>query len=136
MLRVAFAGKSWVLPVLLLPFLAGCGGGTSVSGSVTYNGQPVPKGYVAFYPMDGKGPTVGGQISNGKYAVKGVTPGKNRVEVSSQSDVKAPDSMDEGIKHPVVDKDAIPAGAEGNNQVVDVTAGQTLDLALKPPTKK
>ena len=136
MLRRRFFRPYGLPLVLLVPLLAGCGSGQSVSGSVTYNDQPVPKGYVAFYPVDGKGPTVGGEISNGRYTVKGVTPGKNRVEVMSRSSVQGPNDMGEALKHPVVDKDQIPNDAVGNNQVVDVAPGQTIDLTLKSPAKK
>jgi hypothetical protein len=42
--------------VLALPLLlaaAGCGGGGTLSGKVTYDGQPMPGGTVAFTPAQG-----------------------------------------------------------------------------------
>lgn len=83
--------------VLLVVFaspvlLCGCGdsvprGGAEVSGSVTYNGEPLPDGSVVFY----KGPeTAGvGAISGGQYAVRksansaGMEPGTYQVVIES-----------------------------------------------------
>lgn len=63
--------------LVAVPLLAalGCGGGAEptryvVSGSVTYGGQPVPKGFVTFEPDDSQGnsgPGGGAPIENGRY---------------------------------------------------------------------
>ncbi len=57
---------------LLLPLLGGCGGSglVDISGAVTYDGQPVQKGTIAFLPSDGNGPTAAAIIAEGKYAAK------------------------------------------------------------------
>jgi hypothetical protein len=56
-----------------------------VSGTVTFNGQPVKEGSINFFPTDGtKGPEAGGAILDGKYHIpkaKGPVVGKNRVEL-------------------------------------------------------
>jgi hypothetical protein len=50
-----------------LALLAGCGGGGSVSGTVTLDGQPLTSGTVTFHPV-GPGPTAIGTIkSDGRY---------------------------------------------------------------------
>jgi hypothetical protein len=62
----------------------GCDSGPStaeVSGNITYDGKPVEKGNIAFFPDNGKGQPAGGIIANGAYTAKNVTFGINRVEV-------------------------------------------------------
>jgi hypothetical protein len=61
--------------------LAGCGNSSTVSGTVTYNGEPVEDGYIAFL-LDGSGESSGGPISHGKYKVS-VRPGKYHVQVNA-----------------------------------------------------
>jgi len=60
------------LPALLL--LAGCGGGEpprfELSGTVTYDGQPVPAGFIVFEPdaaAGNSGPGAQADIHDGKY---------------------------------------------------------------------
>jgi hypothetical protein len=56
-----------------------------VSGTVTFNGEPVKEGSINFFPTEGtKGPEAGGAILDGKYHIpraKGPVVGKNRVEL-------------------------------------------------------
>ena len=65
----------------------GCSGDgrSEVSGRVTLNGQPIAEGAINFIPVEGNvGPGAGVEIRDGKYfiaRVKGVSPGKNRVEL-------------------------------------------------------
>ena len=65
---------------------AGCGGGTipmaKVKGEVKLDGKPIEKGTIAFLPSDGKGPTAGGDITNGQFSVL-VPPGPKRIEIHS-----------------------------------------------------
>jgi len=74
-----------LLPLALLA--AGCGPGSlSVSGKVTYKGQPVQEGSIAFEAPDGSTPSVGGRIENGAYLVTGVPAsagGKKVVRISA-----------------------------------------------------
>ncbi len=52
---------------------AGCGPSTiSVSGKVTYEGEPVEEGSIAFEAPDGSSPSVGGRIEKGEYRVADV----------------------------------------------------------------
>jgi hypothetical protein len=76
--------------VLLAAFLCallGCSGDnrSEVSGTVRLNGKDIEEGSINFIPVEGNtGPGAGAVIQNGKYHVsrdKGVTPGKNRVEI-------------------------------------------------------
>src|SRR5688572_16057774 len=74
----------WILLLLLLPAAFGCGGSqASVSGTVTYEGEEIERGYISFFPIDGKGPSAGAEILAGRYSASGLTPGKNRVVISA-----------------------------------------------------
>jgi hypothetical protein len=72
--------------------LSGCGGSDGppryqVSGAVTYDGKPVPKGHVTFNPdtaQGNSGPGGGAPIVNGKYrttADMGVVGGPHQVKI-------------------------------------------------------
>ncbi len=77
----------------------GCGGdkGTRVSGTVTFDGKPVPTGKIYFMPDGTKGnsgPTGYANIKDGKYDTaapgsRGVTPGPNKVTIEG-TDPSAP----------------------------------------------
>lgn len=79
-----------LLAVPLL-FVMGCGGRSSdiekvaISGTVTFDGEPVPNGEVRFYPINGtKGPVSGGPIRDGKYKAQaggGVPVGEHLVDI-------------------------------------------------------
>src|SRR5262249_29072756 len=62
----------------------------SVSGTVTYNGQPLDKGAISFVPEKGTGAT--GAIENGSYALStagggdGALPGKYKVTIMAKED--------------------------------------------------
>jgi hypothetical protein len=64
----------------------GCSGDRAkVSGTVTLNGRPIEEGAITFIPVEGtQGPGSGAAIRDGQYHIpadKGVTVGKNRVEL-------------------------------------------------------
>lgn len=66
-----------------LVLLHGCTGGVTseVRGKVTYNGTPIEKGQISFYPVDGTGKPEGGDIKDGTYSVR-MAPGKMQVRIS------------------------------------------------------
>lgn len=117
---------------LLILLLAGCGG-SGLSGSVSYNGQPVKKGYISFDPVDGKSPTAGGEITNGAYSVKKIGPGKYKVRVQAQSDVIAPNDRGAAQAVPPGSGNVVPENAEGNGREMEVKPGEPLDIKLLPP---
>jgi hypothetical protein len=72
--------------VLALAALPGCGGTgrVEVEGAVSYDGQPIKAGSIAFLPAGGPGPKAGGAIVEGKYHVPaefGPQAGPHRVEI-------------------------------------------------------
>lgn len=89
--------------VVCLVGLVGCGGGkpqpfansVPVSGTVTFQGQPLAQGVVRLVPADDKGQPVTGAIKDGKFSLNttvsspGVVVGKYKVCVISNRE-KAP----------------------------------------------
>jgi hypothetical protein len=133
--------------LLILAALPGCSGSLgTLSGDVTYDGQPVGEGQIVFVPADGNGPEVADKITNGKYTVSRVPPGPKIVRIEAYRKVNFASSSEEMMKRAaearkrgddsgLVDPaDVIPPNAEGNNAKVEVKAGsQTLDFHLKKP---
>ena len=80
-----------LIPGLLLAALTGCGSSgpprSSIAGSVTVSGQPLPAGRIIFTPIaPNSGPAVTARITAGQYQVAkadGPVVGKNRVEVEA-----------------------------------------------------
>lgn len=129
---------------------AGCSdSGATVSGQVTYEGEPVKQGYITFAPADGKGPVAGGAITDGRYTVEKLTPGSKlvRVEASSGPGPSVQSSAD-GEKlskewrakmgpDGVIRTETVPDAAVGNNAPAEIKAGaQTLNLTLTKPAPK
>lgn len=60
---------------LLVPFafaalvVSGCGSGAGVSGTVSYDNQPVDGGGIAFIPSGDKQPAASGRIIAGRYEI-------------------------------------------------------------------
>ena len=71
----------WSTAVLGL-VLAGCGSGNAtVTGRVTFNGEPVNRGSLTLIPVDGKGQPAGGNVENGAFTIKEVLPGEKTVQI-------------------------------------------------------
>ncbi len=78
-----------------LMMVVGCGDDSglakrySVTGTVKYKGEPVPKGTITFTPAETGGRAAAGDIQNGKYSLSttgvandGALPGRYRVTVT------------------------------------------------------
>ena len=139
-----------VLTVCVAQSAVGCGGsgGATVSGTVTYEGQPVGDGTITFLPADGKGQPVGGPIVNGRYSLTAVSPGSKMVQITAVKAVKFAQSSAEMAQQAAERKargdatgliesaDVIPANATGNNATIEVKPGtQTHDFALTKPAQ-
>ncbi len=87
--RAAKLGLACGVCVVAVAIIGGCGPGgierAVLSGTVTYQGQPVKKGVIRFIPIKGtKGPSWGAHIIDGRYkaAGKGGVPvGTHKVEI-------------------------------------------------------
>jgi hypothetical protein len=135
-----------------LPFLSllvaafGCQqDGTTIDGTVTFNGQPVERGSIRFVSTDKAGPTFGAVIRNGKFTVEKATPGEKIVTIHALKQNSVPTSseevrqmseqaqQDENYVDPAV---LIPPNADGNNQTIQIAEGaQSLEFHLKSPQK-
>lgn len=77
-------GVGWVGCAVLVGLLAGCADGkATVSGTVSFNGEPVARGSISLLPADGKGSASGATIENGRYVVRDATPGEKIVQISA-----------------------------------------------------
>jgi hypothetical protein len=130
-----------VLATLLIA-CAGCGPGeqTTVSGTVTLNGQPLAKGIISFSGESSGAGTGGGSIVNGKYTVKDLPPGKYHVHIAGEPENKFIEPNSPEAQRTLTDEeiramsDPLPAGTTGTEQQVEVKAGaQTHDFALEAP---
>ncbi|MFO0788468.1 MAG: hypothetical protein U0805_03360 [Pirellulales bacterium] len=126
--------------LIVLVLLAGCNQKTSISGNVTYNGNPIENGYVSFNPK-AHGRTIAGQITNGKYSIEEATPGQFTVLVTGTKKLNhaasSADAYATAAKtgaHVLEAADYIAPEAEGNGQEVQIAAGaQTMDFAVTGP---
>jgi hypothetical protein len=60
----------------------GCGSKAAITGTVTYQGKPIPAGYIVFTPESGA-PAVNAPINDGKYTAEKVPTGPAKVTVTS-----------------------------------------------------
>jgi hypothetical protein len=122
--------------------LVGCQQQDSLSGAVTYNGEPVENGTIIFASADGGGPGFGADVVDGKYTAEKVRRGGHRAHVRGFT--KAPKLTGKELEEwrlkagrrvglPV---DYIPEDAEGNNQTFDIKGGaQTIDFNITGPPR-
>jgi hypothetical protein len=137
---------TWVTVLTLT--LAGCGTGPPrepVSGKVMIDGKPLDEGEIYFAPTAGAGPTAGGKIENGDYALpsdQGPASGPHQVLITSTQPTgrKLVDEDDTNVK---IDEivETIPGRYNDRSELkVDVKAGgnNAFDFDLKgriDPTK-
>lgn len=95
--------------------VCGCGGkgGVPVTGTVTFEGQPVEAGAISFVPTDGHGVSEGAVITKGEFNAV-VTPGAKRVEIRASRPV-APSANDPDAKY--LREDFIPARFNDSSQL-------------------
>ncbi len=142
------------MPAMLLaivwPLAIGCNQGVGVVGTVTYNGEAVEKGSIAFMPADGKGQPFGAMIVDGRYVADKPTAGKRIATIRGLKKINFGRTSEESLKNYEEAKaggkewagnvseptDYIPEAAEGNSQTVEITAGQqTLDFTITGPPR-
>ena len=140
--QLSFRSNTPVLLALWLVVLVGCGskskvGRVTVSGSVTFQGRPVPTGLIAFTPdfkKGNRGPQGIAKILNGRYSTseglgKGSVTGAQRVEIRA---FEGPESVPENA-------DSLETGNQlfrPYHTTVDVPAeGGTLDFVVPDGTE-
>lgn len=116
--------------VILFLSLSGCGSGTKsypLSGTVTYNGQPVPEGTIRFTPDASKGnqgPQSVAAIVDGRYDMgnNGVSGGPTLVEINGVHNLKDVLSPNSGETNRV-------------GEPIFATHKESVDFPLKASTK-
>jgi len=128
------------IAVLLVGFGGGCFSNSTgtVSGSVTFNGQPVEKGLITFSPTGNKGGTAGGEVLAGKFQVEGIVPAEYQVSVAAVPELKIIGPNDPEAKRTLSDAeiraliDPLPADTTGKERSLEVKGGsQVLDFKLE-----
>lgn len=91
----------------------GCSDGVDygdVSGVVKYDGKEIEDGGITFFPADGKGPSGGGTIKNGKYTATKIPAGNAKVVITGSKVVgkkkvyDTPDSPERPITQELLPK--------------------------------
>jgi hypothetical protein len=102
--RLVRAVAIWATTLLAVAVPLGCSSGPAVgtiTGEVTYDGQPVQKGYVTFTPSDGQSQTGGAEIVDGKFRAERVPVTKMKVELhgvkKTGKKIKAYDTPDSPV---------------------------------------
>ena len=97
-----------ILPILLLgvAIFSGCGGSDGptryrITGTITYQGNPVRVGYIQFIPEPAtRGPEGFAEVLDGKYSTdnfgRGVISGPHRVIIEGYSGGKPGETTDDG----------------------------------------
>lgn len=131
----------WLAILILVgPVLAGCGDGTvAVTGQVTIDGQPLPKGQIEFWPVTDGGTPVAGPIVAGQYKTAAMQPGEKKVVITEEVAIEAVTSNEElqrlaaeGKSPPPPPTPRIKPDTKGNGRQVSVSKEtKSLDFALE-----
>lgn len=129
--------QGFILFILVGVLLCGCFGSGDdidrvvVSGTVTYNGEPIADGQIRFVPNYGsKLPISGGPITGGNYTIKmrgGVPVGTHRVEINSfrKLEKRYPDQPEEMVPK----EQLLPSKFNEESELErEVPAGRSLTL--------
>lgn len=124
----------WFAAGLAVVTMAGCGPKTStVSGTVTFNGEAVADGSISFFPTDGKGSPAGGLIKDGRYTVTGMAPGEKTVQLSSPV-IAGTRKDDYGNESRIAEELMPPAWGRASQNTITVAAGAARqDFAVEGP---
>lgn len=130
----------WLAASMAVVVAVGCGPSTStVSGTVTFNGEAVATGAISFFPTDGKGVPAGGLIKDGRYTVGGMMPGEKTVQLSAPF-IAGTRKDDYGGETRIAVELMPPAWGRASQHTISVAAGSnTQDFAVEGPdphTKK
>ena len=109
----------------------GCGGGakpdgkSEYSGTVTWNGTPLPKGSLTFYSE--KGATDAADIEGGTFTIR-TTPGAKSVSVTAEKELGTPPPT-ERIPHPLpVTFQYLPRDVNADSKLKQTLSAETKEL--------
>ncbi len=143
--------KSWFEPprlpvrkqlgrLIVVSVIVGCGSSDGlnrqpVSGTVTFDGQPISTGAILFEPATQEsGTAVGAIIRKGSFAIptkEGPVPGRYRVRIYASSGVQAPPAKGQTDRFPRPMVDALPARYNSQTELIaDVRARRTNRLSF------
>ena len=111
-----------LLPLLLGPLL-GCGndGKVRVHGTLTWNGQPVERGYIELQPVDPTGQFASAEVSNGQFSFS-AAPGPRRVKVTAERKIGEKPPTERIPKPEPIWFQYIPAKYNANSQLeIEIT---------------
>jgi hypothetical protein len=124
----------WLL-LSLVPLAAGCGRQTcTVTGQVTFDGQPIELGEISFVPVDGAGTSEGAVITRGEFSCE-VHPGKKQIRIRASRPV--PGKPADPLMGPPRE-DFLPARYNDSSTMTEeIQSGQpnefTFELTSDPP---
>jgi hypothetical protein len=130
--------RTAVMCCLLSCFMVGCGSGSTgpqtyaVSGTVTFDGQPVKSGDILFEPeAKGESPD-GGKITDGKFSFR-AKQGKMKVKISASREVPGKTTKGAMGEEIVTKEDFIPERYNATTELSETvkTSGNTFTFALK-----
>jgi hypothetical protein len=134
----------WLIAALVLVLTGGCFSDSTgtVTGTVSFNGQPLEQGLITFSPIGNKGGTAGGDILAGKFKVEGLVPAEYQVSVAAVPELKIVGPNDPEAKRTLSDAeiraliDPLPPDTTGKEQPLQVKGGrQVLDFKLQSKSR-
>ncbi len=111
----------------------GCGGSGSsaVTGTVTFDGNPLPDGDILFVDPDGKVAPDAGKIKDGAFAFA-VKPGKKKVEIRATKMVATPGGKKGPMGDAEMPTDYIPEKYNAKSELTaDIAASGTNSFEFK-----
>ncbi len=102
----------------------------AVTGTVTFDGEPVADGAITFRDAAGQSKSYGGPITNGKYAFES-SPGSKKVEISAMRDVPGKmDTSNPGVEVPLREQYIPKQYNEESTLTAEVSGSDPIDFAL------
>ena len=116
----------------------GCGDGrATVSGHVTFNGEPISRGSITLVPVDGRGQPSGASVEQGRYRIASVPPGDTFVQIVAVYPVGR-EKRDDGSEFELVGSllpDSWGAASKERLTVVAPSTTQNFEITGPDPRK-
>lgn len=102
-----------------------------VTGTVTFDGEPVAQGDIVFRDVDGQTKGYGGRIVGGKYEFE-CEPGSKKVEISAMREVPGKmDTSNPGEEVPLMEQYIPEKFGAATTLTADVSGPDSIDFDLK-----